>query len=130
KKFSTVKTILYKNEGKFLYDFYENILLRNSNDEEIETDNTEKVFEKSKKVIITGTGGIGKSMFVKHVFINQIQMGTSIPIFIELKSVNDYDIDNKSFVQFIHQEVFNQQLNLNIDYFIESLECGKYTIIF
>lgn len=129
KKFSTVKTILYKNEGKFLYDFYENILLRNSNAEELLTDNTEKVFEKSKKVIITGTGGIGKSMFVKHVFINQIQMGTSIPIFIELKSVNDYDIDNQSFIQFIHQEVFNQQLNLNIDYFIESLECGKYTII-
>ncbi|HGR7302491.1 TPA: NTPase, partial [Streptococcus pneumoniae] len=27
KKYSTVKTLLYKNEGKFLYDFYEHVYL-------------------------------------------------------------------------------------------------------
>ncbi|HGS0724680.1 TPA: NTPase, partial [Streptococcus pneumoniae] len=91
KKYSTVKTLLYKNEGKFLYDFYEHVYLDDNNSDLIETSNTELIFEKTSNVILTGTGGIGKSMLVKHIFINQVQQATSIPIFIELKSLNESD---------------------------------------
>lgn len=129
-KYSTVKTLLYKNEGKFLYDFYEHVYLDDNNSDLIETTNTELIFEKTSNVILTGTGGIGKSMLVKHVFINQIQQATSIPIFIELKSLNDFEFSENELVDFIYQEVRNHHLNLVKEYFTGTLDAGRYTIIF
>ena len=130
KKYSTVKTLLYKNEGKFLYDFYEHVYLDDNNSDLIETSSTELIFEKTSNVILTGTGGIGKSMLVKHIFINQVQQATSIPIFIELKSLNESDFSENELVDFIYQEVQNHHLNLEKKYFKATLEAGRYTIIF
>lgn len=130
KKYSTVKTLLYKNEGKHLYDFYEHTSLKSDTRSEIKTDNTELIFDEKQNVIITGTGGIGKSMLVKHIFINQVQQATTIPIFIELKSLNDFEHLEKTLEDFIYVETYNNHLNLEREYFISTLKLGKYTIIF
>ena len=129
-KYSKVKTLLYKNEGKFIYDFYEHVYLSSSDLEKLETDNTEQIFNKSSNIILTGTGGIGKSMLVKHIFINQIQQATSIPIFIELKSLNDFEFLDNRLVDFIYQENRNHHLDLEKQYFEVTLNAGRYTIIF
>ena len=129
-KYSKVKTLLYKNEGKFIYDFYEHVYLSSSDLEKLETDNTEQIFNKSSNIILTGTGGIGKSMLVKHIFINQIQQATSIPIFIELKSLNDVEFLDNRLVDFIYQEIRNHHLDLEKQYFEVTLNAGRYTIIF
>ena len=129
-KYSKVKTLLYKNEGKFIYDFYEHVYLSSSDLEKLETDNTEQIFNKSSNIILTGTGGIGKSMLVKHIFINQIQQATSIPIFIELKSLNEFEFVDNRLVDFIYQEIRNHHLDLEKQYFEVTLNAGRYTIIF
>lgn len=129
-KYSKVKTLLYKNEGKFIYDFYEHVYLSGVGLEKLETDNTEQMFNKSSNIILTGTGGIGKSMLVKHIFINQIQQATSIPIFIELKSLNDFDFLDNKLIDFIYQEIRNHHLDLEKQYFEVTLNAGRYTIIF
>lgn len=129
-KYSKVKTLLYKNEGKFIYDFYEHVYLSSSDLEKLETDNTEQIFNKSSNIILTGTGGIGKSMLVKHIFINQIQQATSIPIFVELKSLNDFEFLDNRLVDFIYQEIRNHHLDLEKQYFEVTLNAGRYTIIF
>ena len=129
-KYSKVKTLLYKNEGKFIYDFYEHVYLSSADLEKLETDNTEQLFNKSSNIILTGTGGIGKSMLVKHIFINQIQQATSIPIFIELKSLNDFEFLENRLIYFIYQEIRNHHLDLEKQYFEVTLNAGRYTIIF
>lgn len=129
-KYSKVKTLLYKNEGKFIYDFYEHVYLSSADLEKLETDNTEQLFNKSSNIILTGTGGIGKSMLVKHIFINQIQQATSIPIFIELKSLNDFEFLENRLIDFIYQEIRNHHLDLEKQYFEVTLNAGRYTIIF
>lgn len=129
-KYSTIKTLLYKNEGKFLYDFYEHVYLDDNNSDLVETANTELIFKKTSNVILTGTGGIGKSMLVKHIFINQIQQATSIPIFIELKSLNEFDFSENELVDFIYQEIRVHHLNLEKKDFKATLDAGRYTIIF
>ena len=122
--------MLYKNEGKFIYDFYEHVYLSSADLEKLETDNTEQIFNKSSNIILTGTGGIGKSMLVKHIFINQIQQATSIPIFIELKSLNDFEFLDNRLIDFIYQEIRNHHLELEKQYFEVTLNAGRYTIIF
>lgn len=130
KKYLTVKTLLYKNEGKKLYDFYEHVHLIKNDTTEIKTENTERIFDDMTNVIITGTGGIGKSMLVKHIFINQIEQATSIPIFVDLKALNDWDNDSNNLEQFIFNEVVNHKLLLEENYFITTLQSGAYTILF
>lgn len=130
KKYSTVKTLLYKNEGKFLYNFYEPQFLESESGELIDTSNSNMIFQKNHKIIVTGTGGIGKSMLMKHIFINQVNNASSIPIFIELKSINAIQLDDFDFETFIFQEIERHHLNIPIDYFKETLKTGEYTIIF
>ena len=129
-KYSKVKTLLYKNEGKFIYDFYEHVYLNSADLEKLETDNTEQIFNKSSNIILTGTGGIGKSMLVKHIFIDQIQQATSIPIFIELKSLNDFEFLDNRLIDFIYHEIRSHHLDLEKQYFEVTLNAGRYTIIF
>ena len=124
-KYSKVKTLLYKNEGKFIYDFYEHVYLNSADLEKLETDNTEQIFNKSSNIILTGTGGIGKSMLVKHIFIDQIQQATSIPIFIELKSLNDFEFLDNRLIDFIYHEIRSHHLDLEKQYFEVTLNAGR-----
>ena len=129
-KYSTVKTLLYKNEGKFLYNFYEPQFLESENEEVIDTTNSSLIFQKNNKIIVTGTGGVGKSMLMKHIFINQIDTASSIPIFIELKSINEKPLDDFDFELFIFEEIKCHHLNIEREHFQETLKSGVYTIIF
>lgn len=130
KKYSKIKTLLYKNEGKNLYNFYEHVRVANNKHSLIDTTNSNDLFAASSNVILSGTGGIGKSMLVKHLFLDQIAKGTSVPILFELKSVNDLNVDEDSLVDFIYTEVSNHHLELKKEYFIKTLELGRYTIVF
>ncbi|WP_273720374.1 hypothetical protein [Leuconostoc mesenteroides] len=58
KKHSTIKTLLYKSEPKFLYDFYENLDISNNTVKHIPTIDSNKIFTQSKHIIISGTGGM------------------------------------------------------------------------
>jgi predicted AAA+ superfamily ATPase len=42
-------------------------------------------------IIIQGTGGIGKSTLMKHLFINELEQKSLIPVFLELKDINDFE---------------------------------------
>lgn len=43
------------------------------------------VLEIGNKIIITGTGGIGKSVMMKHFFLNVLQNTQYVPVLIELR---------------------------------------------
>ena len=42
-------------------------------------------------IIIQGTGGIGKSTLMEHLFINELEQKSLIPVFLELKDINDLE---------------------------------------
>ena len=42
-------------------------------------------------IIIQGTGGIGKSTLMKHLFINELEQKSLIPVFLVLKDINDLE---------------------------------------
>ena len=90
-KYSKIKTILYRTEPKYIYDFFEVPLLQKSHSKEFAVDSVEDILNISNFVIIQGTGGIGKSTLMKHLFISELENKDLIPIFIELKDINDLD---------------------------------------
>ena len=90
-KYSKIKTILYRTEPKDIYDFFEIPFLQKSHSEEFAVDSVDNILDISNFVIIQGTGGIGKSTLMKHLFINELEKKDLIPIFIELKDINDLE---------------------------------------
>ena len=87
-KYSKIKTIIYGIEPKKLYDFFEVPFLEKGS-ELIKPTKTRVLTDISKFLIIEGSGGIGKSTLMKHLFLSELELKDYIPIFIELKDFND-----------------------------------------
>ena len=87
-KYSKIKTIIYGIEPKRLYDFFEIPFLKKGSDI-IKPTTTKVLTDLSKFLIIEGSGGIGKSTLMKHLFLSELELKDYIPIFIELKDFND-----------------------------------------
>ncbi len=93
KKYSKIKTLMFRHEPKPIYEFFVPPYLK-KREELIETSNIKELLKISNFLIITGIGGAGKSTLLKHLFINSLEQFYNlklIPIFIELKDLNDLE---------------------------------------
>ena len=126
-KYEKVKTLLYRQAPQYLYDFYECLGVRLKKTI-IDTSDINNLLKVGHKLIITGTGGIGKTIMMKHLFLNCIQSTDCIPVLLELRSLNEKnEIDlNKAIYDSL--KMFNFELEQ--EYFNYSLELGKYVFIF
>lgn len=115
-KYSKIKTVLYRTEPKPLYDFFEYPMLQKGS-EKICSEDIDTILELSHHIVIRGTGGLGKSTLMKHLFLSENKRGDLIPIFIELKNLNTLpdDADFKKFV-------FSQMCNLGVDFDFKYLD--------
>ena len=128
-KNSKIKTIIYRRAPKDLYSFYVCIGLI-YNGKTINTESIENMFELGNKVIVTGTGGVGKSILFKHLFINTIETTSFIPVLIELRSFNVCELREISVYQSIYKSLCDNGFNLSEEYFEYSMKEGGYIIFF
>lgn len=128
-KVSKIKTIIYRRTPKDLYSFYECTGVR-YNGNTINTENINDILKIGNKIIVTGTGGIGKSILFKHLFLNTIAETAHIPVLIELRSFNGYDTKEISIYIAIYKCLVDNGFELNEEYFEYSLKEGAYIILF
>ncbi|MFD3445592.1 NACHT domain-containing protein [Microbacteriaceae bacterium 4G12] len=126
-KFNNVKTIIYSHKPVPLYQFYVDINIR-CKDDIINTEEIGNLLEYNNCIMIFGSGGTGKSTLFKHLFLNTIHTTNLIPIFLELKNVNDKNY--KSFEDFIYESLTNLNFSLEKQYFFNSLKSGQYVFFF
>lgn len=127
KKYSKIKTILYRTEPKYIYDFFEAPTLEKDN-ANIETTNINTVLNISNFIIIQGTGGIGKSTLLKHFFINELEQKDLIPVFFELKDINNLDKDYE-ITEIILEKLNNQGSTLEKKYMEYALQTGCFLFL-
>lgn len=128
-KNSKIKTIIYRRVPKDLYSFYVCIGLT-YNGKDIETQNIQNLFELGNKVIVTGSGGVGKSILFKHLFLNTIETTSFIPVLVELRGFNTCDLREISVYQSIYKSLCDNGFNLSVEYFEYSMKEGGYIIFF
>lgn len=89
-RYNKLKTLLYYNEPQPFYDFYVPNDIYNSNHKRLNADKL--LLGTSRKfTVITGTGGIGKSMMMKHLALqlaSRYDKFKKIPILVQLKEYN------------------------------------------
>lgn len=133
-----LRTILYSQSPKSFYDIYVcNNLCQSSktprNTYNIKTfsDITSKsLSEISKYIIISGTGGLGKSMMMRHLLLNCINnynQDRIFPIYVELK---DFDVGELDLLDFIYNKYNTFDKDRDILEFENLLERGHCMILF
>ncbi|MDY6291556.1 MAG: NACHT domain-containing protein [Succiniclasticum sp.] len=99
-KFNTLKTLLYTEMPRPFYEFYVcndvfRVIRKKNNRSEVVTISditVEKLSKIGNFIILSGTGGLGKSMMMRHFLLSAIKEYDKtgiLPLFIALKDFND-----------------------------------------
>lgn len=125
-KYGKIKTLIYNRVPRDLYSFYEctGLIL---GAETIDTNDINNVLKIGNKLLITGTGGIGKSTMIKHFFLNTISKTDHIPILIELRTFNSQE--DLSIYNSIYDCLKDNGFNVEEEYYEYSLNEGGYIIL-
>lgn len=123
-----VKTLIFDSIPKYLYFFYEIPNLQYQ-DKLIEVSDVKNLLDLGNKLLITGTGGLGKSLLLKHLFLNTAQHGYYIPVLIELRKCNRLEEEKISLEDIIYQNLYDHGFQLEQNYYASSLEQGGYLIL-
>lgn len=141
-KYNEIKTLLYSDQPKPFYSFYvcNNIQRRlpikeryvriSYKIETLEHATAAKIATWSKYVILAGSGGIGKSMMLRHLLleaINSYDVSGIIPIFVTLK---DFDDSATSVMEFIYRKVDSYGAGITRDNLSDFLDAGKCLLLF
>lgn len=91
KKYSKSKSFFIRNQSVDLYSYYIPTGIRCDKQENL-LPSFKNCLEYSNRIVITGTGGSGKTVLIKHLFLDCIKDKRFAPILIELRDLNNvYD---------------------------------------
>ncbi len=120
--YSTKKTLLYAEKPHPFYELYVcNDIGRGST--HLENATIEMLEEKSKHIIIQGTGGIGKSMLLTHLFLSS--KPGRIPVLINLKNYQQ----ESSIVAFILESIREFEPSASESQLLNLLEENKLILL-
>lgn len=119
-KYSEIKTLLYRDTPVSLYDFYVHLDVRYG-EALISTNKVRHLLKIRNSLIITGTAGCGKSTLMRHLFINTAFETDYIPIFIELRYLDDDD----DLIEYMYSSLQHLNLKIEKNHFDTVLKYGK-----
>ncbi|MBZ9922851.1 hypothetical protein LB579_34945, partial [Mesorhizobium sp. BR1-1-7] len=91
---SSVKTIINKERPIKIEEIYVKTRFR-CNDQIVDDDSLCQEIRDNKRIVVTGFGGIGKTIFCKYLFMSVFRNpGGKIPIFLELRRLNEISQKN------------------------------------
>lgn len=107
-KFCRARTFFVRNEPQHLDDFYVPASILRHGKVRVERANLTSLNKISRRTVITGNGGSGKTVFMRHLLLDAIERGIGYPVFIELRNLNDLETINLEaiIVQFMKDHGF------------------------
>lgn len=128
KKYSIINTLVFKNEQRLLKDLFIPLTL-------IKDDHQKRPAEQTKidkypvdlvkaynKVLITDTAGMGKSTLTKRLFLDVIENGYGIPIYIEMRRLKR----NRSILQEINEQINSISKDFDTRLLLEFIQTGEF----
>jgi len=127
-KYLKTKTLLYRTEPKFFYSFYEPPFLKKGK-YIISTNDVQSILDENNKIIISGTGGIGKSMLMQHFLLSSIINKLYIPILVPLRLLNDKSVKDISILDIIYSSIYECNFKLDVKYFDYVMQRGGFLVL-
>jgi hypothetical protein len=140
-KYNEIKTLLYSDQPKPFYSFYvcndihRRILVQGRigssyTIESIRDATSSALADCSRFVILSGTGGLGKSMMLRHLLLDAIERFDKsgiVPLFIALK---DYDDTAGALMDYIFDKMDGYGSEIKKHQFERLLSDGKVLLLF
>lgn len=124
-----LKTLLYDKTPREFYDFYVCNDLK-YNEKAIGSITAARLRSISNYVIVSGTGGLGKTMMMHHLLLNAIDNHDSLgllPIFIPLKEFGE---STSNLFEYIHSVVKQFNVNVTLAQLTSALAAGLCLLLF
>ena len=132
KRYNKVKTLATGVEPRAVIG-KDNIYVKvgvDYNGSEIDTSSVNNLLDVSSNIIISGTGGVGKTMLMRYLFLQTVLEGEYVPVLVELRKISEQPPDKLSVKQLIKDCVNSFDVALPDDEFEYSLKLGKYLFLF
>lgn len=130
-KFSKINTFIFRHEKVAFYDTYYRLSLsRKQKSKKIicnSDDILNHLFIESNTAGIIGIAGSGKTMLTKHVFLKCKNETFKIPIFIELRDLNNY---SKSLIEYVYEIILSNKIKPSTRILERALKSGNFLFIF
>lgn len=101
-------------------------------EEDVDTDTVEPLLKISKHLVIEGTGGIGKSMLLRYLFLKTAMDGHYIPVLLTLRKISNQTTDETGKIdlfRLIDTCMAEFKGRLPREQFEYSLDRGKYLFL-
>lgn len=128
KKYSIINTLVFKNEQRLLKDLYIPLtLVKDDNlSKEIEQVKIDKypidLVRKYNKILITDTAGMGKSTLTKRLFLDTIENGYGIPVYIEMRRLTK----NRPILLEIQEQINSLSKDFDTKLLFEFIQTGGF----
>ena len=99
-------------------------------EKEISTATVDPMLRISRNLLISGTGGIGKSMLMRYLFLNTAHRGEYVPVMLELRRISHQTPGQLSILELIYACMKEYDIELPREQFEYSLRLGKYLFLF
>ena len=103
---------------------------------DVDTSNVKTILsanDREDKIIVDGTGGAGKSMLMRYLFVDTVSRnaGDYVPVYMELSKIKANSMHEMDVRAFVRQSMDNYgKINLSDTVFDYSLEQGGYVFLF
>ena len=97
--------------------------------QEISTSTVEPMLNISNNILILGSGGVGKSMLMRYLFLNTAMRGDYVPVLLELRKVSGQTPGEISILELIYTCMKDFDVQLNKEQFEYSLRSGCYLFL-
>ena len=99
------------------------------NGEEIDTTTVDPLLQISKNILILGSGGVGKSMLTRYLFLDTAEYEGYVPVLVELRRIGTQVSGQLSILDLIYTCLQDFDAELPRDQFEYSLQLGKYLFL-
>lgn len=125
---SRVRTILNRDESVPLLSIYVNLKFQDSKKSTIDDYSLIEGFTSGRRIIVSGSGGGGKTMFMKYIWMALFETDQStIPLFVELRRFND--LTSEDFATFLFRTAVDARTNVQMKDFEKGLDDGAFSLI-
>lgn len=125
-KYSKLKTLLYSNEERPFDEFFVCNTIRTeeyyfrkrigSSDKVIENVTLDKLLEKARYCLLVGMGGIGKSMMMRHLFLESIKQYKTTGLLPVMVILREYGVESDDIFDLIVRSIkrFDASVDKNL----------------
>ena len=125
-RYSKAKSFFVRNEPTYLYNFYVPIGV-SCGDAKIEKVSLRQLAAVNPHSVITGGGGSGKSMLMRHLFLDAIISKHKVPVYLELRELNQ---NHQTLISLIHEALHSNKFHLDEAYIEKALKAGHFALLF